>query len=907
MSDNRPEHMVDLKEYRRKRDFRATPEPSGRVARGRRRGLRFVVQKHAARRLHYDFRLELEGVLKSWAVPKGPSLDPSERRLAVHVEDHPLEYGDFEGVISEGQYGGGTVLLWDEGEWIPRGDPVKSYERGRLRFVLKGEKLRGGWSLVRMSSRADEDEEERQNWLLIKSKDAEARPGAGGDVTAARPESVATGRDLDQVAEDRDRTWDSTEGERSGVGLRRDAAGKAPERDGARVESAVDPSALEGARRAPLPSEAVPQLATLVSTAPAGDDWVHELKYDGYRILGRLENGRVRLLTRTGKDWTSRMRPLADALRDLPVRQALLDGEVVVMDARGRTSFQALQNALGRGAAAPLSYVIFDIIHLDGYDLHAVPLEERKRLLAPLLPSSAAVDHEPGGQGRVRYSDHVVGRGPEVYAEACALGTEGIVSKRRRSPYTPKRTRDWVKVKCLQQQEFVVVGYTDPEGSRVGLGALLVGVYDAEGRLGYAGRVGTGFTEQTLRELRGRLEGLERKTPPVAHPPRGGGVRRVRWVRPELVASVAFTGWTDDGRLRHPRFRGMREDIPAGSVRREAPVPAPDSGQEEADQRGWGSASSQRPRRRRGMVEIAGVRLSNPGRVLYPESGITKEELARYYATVADWILPHVTRRLLTLVRCPRGHEGDCFYQKHASPRFPGVIRRHGVQESTKTRTYLSVAGIEGVVYLVQLGTLELHVWGSRVDRIERPDRMVMDLDPDPDLPWGRLVEAAVTLRDQLSQLGLESFVKTTGGKGLHVVVPLIRRHDWDEVKEFARAVAEEIVRGAPDRYTARVSKERRQGKIYVDYLRNARGATAVTAYSTRARAGATVSTPLAWAELEQGVRPDDFTVRSVPRRLEELGRDPWEGLASVRQSLTLAMRERLGLGDRRSRSRARR
>ncbi len=855
---------MGLREYQRKRDFRRTPEPSGRAAAarsGQARGGRFVVQKHDARRLHYDFRLESDGVLKSWAVPKGPSLDPSERRLAVEVEDHPLEYGSFEGAIPEGEYGGGTVLLWDRGRWYPEGDARAGLRSGKLKFRLAGKKLRGGWTLVRMRGR---DQGGKPSWLLIKENDAEARPLDEGDILEERAESVASGLELAEIEAAPRRVWSSN---RAAAGRAAPPARARPRR----VASPVAPPA--GARRGALPRSVEPQLATLVDEVPRGPGWLHELKLDGYRVLAVVRNGRARLFTRRSKDWTDVFPGLAAALAALPVRAAVVDGEATALTADGKSSFQALQQALRGGA--PLTYFAFDLLHLDGHDLRPAPLRERKETLRRLL-ATAGVE--------VRFSDHVAENGEEFYARACQLGAEGVVSKRAEAPYKSGRGRDWLKIKCSQRQEFVIGGFTDPAGSRAGIGALLVGVYE-DSRLRYAGKVGTGFDAATLRELRRRLEPLEVDAPQFADPPRGALARGAHWVRPRLVAEVDFTEWTEDGRLRHPSFQGLRADKPARQVRRE---------------RTAGSRPARKPAKARaaaaGEPEVAGVRLSNPDRVLSPEQGLTKLDLARYYEAMAERILPHVAGRPLMVVRCPRGRDKQCFYQKHAQPGLPEAIRSLDIrEEGGKREPYVYIQDLEGLISLVQMGVLELHTWGARVDDVERPDRLTLDLDPDPELPWGRVVEAALLVRRRLAELGLEAWVKSTGGKGLHVAVPLRRRQSWNEVKEFARALAEGLARDQPERYLSKASKAARRGKVFIDWLRNARGATAVAAYSTRARPGAPVSAPLRWEELATA-KPGEWTVETLPRRLGRQRRDPWQGFLSARQSLSRAARRAMDL-----------
>ncbi len=847
-----------LREYKRKRDFDRTPEPAGMVKRRSARPLEFVIQKHDATNLHYDFRLELGGVLKSWAVPKGPSTRPGVRRLAMETEDHPMEYGDFEGVIPEDQYGGGTVMLWDRGRWIPEGDPEEGHEEGRLRFRLEGEKLRGRWALTRMRPRPGEKE---TSWLLIKAKDEAARRADEPEVTEELPRSVATGRDLEEIAQAGDRAWDAGGGEQG----RR-----------------MDPEAVEGAKRGRL-EVGSPQLATLVGQAPEGDDWIHELKFDGYRVLCRFGGGKVSLITRNGKDWTHRFPGIVEALESLACDAALLDGELVVLDRKGISRFQRLQNVMsGNGRDRPILFV-FDLLHLDGWDVSGAAVEARKGLLRPLVQEL--------GDDRVRFSDHVRGQGRRFHDRACDLGVEGIISKRLGRPYRSGRSKDWLKTKCTLRQEFVVVGYTDPAGSRVGIGALLLGVHDQEGRLVYAGKVGTGFNDRELRALEKRLSPMERKTPPVRNPPRGAQARGVHWVRPELVAEVDFTEWTDDGRIRHPSYQGLREDKnPEDVVREEAQaVQAVDRRGRRGDDQKPGTADSAR---------VAGVRISSPHRVVWPGMGVTKLELAEYYESIADVVLHRLVDRPLTLVRCPSGAGGKCFYQKHANESVPELVPRVDIGEGGGKEPYMYVDGLPALVSLVQLGVLEFHVWGSRRDRLDRPDRLVFDLDPDEDLPFGRIASAAFRLRGLLAELGLESFPKATGGKGLHVVVPVTRRTGFDQAKEFAHAVARLMTTQDPDRFTANMSKKKRRGRIFVDYLRNAWNATAIADYSTRARPGAPVAVPISWDEVNTRARkPPVHTIRDVPDRLAG-SPDPWEGFDSLRQSITARALEGVGLGD---------
>ena len=872
---------MSLQQYWKKRDFKKTPEPRGSAKPSSAR-LQFVIQKHAASRLHYDFRLELDGTLKSWAVPKGPSLDPSQKRLAVQVEDHPLDYADFEGIIPPKQYGAGRVLLWDRGTWSPIGDPRSGYRRGRLKFRLFGQKLQGAWNLVRMGARGEKGKE---TWLLIKEDDEEARRGKDREVTKLT-ESVASGRSLEQIASGRHRVWHSNRVTGfSGPGSR---------------PKPVDLSKVPQARRTSMAGWVPPQLATLVDTMPEGAEWVHELKYDGYRMLCSVRDGRATLFTRNGNDWTAKLRRIAQAGEGLPVAQAWMDGEVVAVEPDGTISFQVLQNAFDVRSEANLVYYLFDLLYLDGYDLRSVPLIERKRLLAALMEAM-------GPSPLIRYSDHMEGKGEVVFAEACRRGMEGLVSKKAAASYLAGRNRNWVKVKCGQRQEFVIGGFTEPSGSRVAFGALLLGLYDHRGRLRFVGRTGTGFSERSLKQLHRRLTALEQTTSPFVNPPTGSEARGVHWVSPELMAEVAFAQWTSDGLLRQASFQGLREDKPPREIVKEQPDEKPQQEGEgrtsRARRRRWAGIRAGRRKKpssgnqpsANGPTVVAGITLSNPDRVLYPEQGLTKIGLARYYEQAADWIMPHLEHRPLTLVRCPEGRAAECFYQKHAKETVPEVVGRVEIPENRKTAVYVTADSPAAVIGLVQMGVLELHTWGARRDLLDRPDRIIMDLDPDPAVPWKSVVEAAPLVRSVLHELELECFLKTTGGKGLHVAVPLQRVHTWDEVKSFAKALAEHLVRLIPDRFVANMSKQKRKGKIYLDFLRNAKGATAIAAYSTRAKPGAPVSVPLAWDELSLDLRSDHFTVANVPDRLKRLRRDPWQDYFTIKQQLTRCMKQTLG------------
>ncbi len=869
---------MGLSEYKRKRHFAETPEPQGN-GHGARNSQRFVVQKHAASRLHYDFRLELDGVLKSWAVPKGPSLDPTVKALAVHVEDHPVEYGSFEGTIPENQYGAGTVMLWDRGTWEPEGDPKTGYRKGKLKFKLHGEKLNGRWTLIRMSGKAGDD---GKNWLLKKLDDTQARTAGKRDLLEEKPESVASGRTMDEIAADADQTWSQ------GAAVKKKPAKKraSPKKRSQSTNGAlISPSSLTGAVRRRQPSRFQPQLATLVRQIPETDDWLHELKFDGYRLMCFFRGGRPHLVTRRGLDWTHRFPTVAQAALGLKVKNAIVDGEVVVLSRNGTTSFQALQNLLQRKRDDDIVWYVFDLPHCEGFDLTQTPLVERKALLKQLLQTAP--------NDVIRYSDHLVGNGAAAFSKACRRGLEGLICKRVDSPYQQRRTDDWVKVKCLSRQEFLIAGWTEPSGSRAGFGALLLGYYDKHRRLVYAGRVGTGFSNSSLRQLKALLHKLEQDQPPFEEPPSGSEAHGVHWVRPQLVAEVEFTQWTNDGRLRHPSFQGLREDKKPEEVVREVPLDQPSEDQDPPNADKSRRRKTQQSKHDTALADSrhpAGVRLTHPDRVLYPEQGLTKQDLANYYVHVADWILPHLIHRPLMVVRCPSGQAGKCFYQKHLAEGLSAPVRGIKVKEESGIKNYMGVDDLPGLVTLVQMSALELHPWGSREDKLDYPDRMILDLDPGPGVAWHEVVSAAGEVHAVLDALGLKSFVRTSGGKGLHVVVPLVRRATWDVVKDLAKAIAEFLARHAPAKFVATSSKVGRKGKIYADYLRNDRGATAIASYSTRALSGAPVATPLRWDELTPQIKPEKFTVRTVPERLASVDADPWEGFFDVRQAATIAM-----------------
>ena len=869
---------MGLELYRKKRNFKTTPEPAGRVARRRVRELSFVIQKHAASHLHYDFRLELNGVLLSWAVPKGPSLDPADKRLAMHVEDHPLEYGAFEGVIPPKQYGSGTVLLWDRGHWTPDGDAEAGYKKGKLKFALHGEKLRGGWVLVKSHGGKYGGD---KSWLLIKERDEYARTGIDAHVVDTEPDSVASGRDMEAIAADPDRVWHSNKSIAENV-----RSGRVKKK---KINLAL--AKVKGARKAPLPAQLQAQLALLVDAPPAGDGYLHEIKFDGYRMLCRVNGGKCTMQSRNGKDWTAAFRSVADAVARLPVTSAWVDGEVIVNDANGRSSFQALQNALSEGSGSPPLYYAFDLPYADGYDLRDVPLAQRKALLRKVVAEGPVV----------RYSDHVEGNGPGFFDEACRLGLEGIISKRADSRYQATRGRDWQKVKCGLRQEFVIGGYTDPQGARSGFGALLLGVYEGKD-LRYCGKVGTGFGDKLLQSLIKELRKRAVDKSPFVNPPTGAEGRRAHWVKPELVGEVSFTEWTRDGTLRHPSFEGLREDKPARDIVREQPAQA-DSAATQKGAAKTPKANSRPASTGRGDAasatghRVAGVAISNGDKVLYPEDGITKRTLARYYEAIGELMLPHVAGRPLTLVRCPNGWDKHCFYQKHAKESVSEFIDRIDIREDGSEQPYMVANSVSALVALLQMGVLEIHPWGSRAPKLSHPDRLVFDFDPDEALGWDRVVDAVKVLRKLLETLGLEGFLKTTGGKGLHVVVPIAPTRDWVQAKAFCKAVAELLVRTFPDRFTSNLKKSTRTGRIFVDYLRNAENATAIAPYSLRAKAHAPVAMPIGWDQLKQDLRFAHFNVNNVPALVRKRRRDPWAALPDVRQELTDAMLRQMGVG----------
>ncbi|AVD82858.1 DNA ligase D [Pseudomonas sp. SWI6] len=817
-----------LQEYQRKRDFNATPEPAGKRARARpAHGLQYCIQKHDASHLHYDFRLELDGTLKSWAIPKGPSLDPKVRRLAVHVEDHPLDYANFEGHIPEGHYGAGDVIVWDRGIWEPEGDPREAYAKGKLRFALQGEKLSGVWNLFRTHLAG-----KKEQWMLVKSHDDQARSEADYSIVEALPDSVLSDRTL----------------------LPRRPTNARP----AKPRRKAKPSAL--------PDKLQPQLATLVDSPPSGD-WHYEVKFDGYRILARIDADDVRLFTRNGHDWSAKLSRQVEALKALGLDSAWLDGEMVVVDENGGTDFQALQNAFDTEHDDNITYYLFDLLYLSGKDLRELPVQDRRATLAKLL--------EHNTSDTLKFSEDFNQPVDSLLASACRLGLEGLIGKRADSVYMNRRSSDWIKLKCKQRQEFVIVGYTDPKGSRHGFGALLLALHDKDsGQLRYAGKVGTGFSAATLASIRDRLKPLQTATPPLPKPPTGADARGVHWLKPRLLAEVAYAQMTRSGIVRHSVFHGLRDDKPATAIDLERAVPAK-------------TATTAQPN------GLGKLRLTHPERVIDPTSGTTKRQIAQYYAQVADWLLPQLKDRPVALVRAPDGLDGELFFQKNAGQLHIPHVVSYSKAEAGQAAMVLNRA--DSLLGAVQMNMLELHTWNATDKDFDRPDRFVLDLDPDPALPWKAMLEATQLTLTLLDELGLKTFLKTSGGKGMHLVVPLTRRAGWEHVKEFSHAIVEHMANLFPDRLSAVSGPKNRVGKIFIDYLRNGKGATTVAAYSLRAREGLPVSVPIWREELTQLKGANQWNIGNLHERLAQVD-DPWAEMSKTRQSITARMRKQLGL-----------
>jgi bifunctional non-homologous end joining protein LigD len=881
--------------YRKKRKFGVTPEPRGRKARGK--GNRYVIQKHAATRLHYDLRLELDGVMKSWAVTRGPSLVPGEKRLAVETEDHPIEYNAFEGTIPKGEYGGGTVMIWDRGTWTPEEDPHRGLKKGHLDFSLQGEKLRGHWHLVRMRGRPGE---KRNNWLLIKANDEGARTARDANILEEMPDSVISGRSIEEIAagKGKKRVWhsnksvaDNVKGGATRGGVR--AAKRAGRKKKDSRNSNKNKSASHGAA---LPDFVPPSLATLHDTVPDGSGWLHEIKFDGYRTQARLDRGKVKLLTRKGLDWVARFPNIAEDVARLEADTALIDGEIVVENDRGVSDFSMLQAALSNGERDRFVYYVFDLLHLDGEDLSRRPLVERKAALKQLLD-------ETGDTGSIRYSEHFTESGSVVWQQACQMNLEGIVSKRADAPYRSGRSDSFMKIKCATAQELVVGGFVPSTVTPTAIGALVAGYY-RDGKLIYAGRVGTGYTRAAAKDLWKRLHPLEIAKPPFDEiPPVEARSRDVHWVEPKTVIEAHFRGWTGDGMVRQAAFKGVRDDKPAKEVFRERPVEEESSQKEtqraaarsstsvvkksrnaaKATSPSKGRANKGKGVERDSSPNEGGVRFTHPDRVYWPDVGVTKQDLADYYTAVWDWMAPQVVNYPLSLLRCPDGAKGQCFFQKHASAGLNDQMLKSVID--SKRRQVIAVKDLDGLLSLVQAGVLEVHVRGSMIDRLDLCHRIVFDIDPGPDIGWTDIVRAAREVRERLQAIDLESFVKLSGGKGVHVVLP-VTPVDWETVKAFVQAFAQAMAADDPERYVAKMTKSLRKAKIFVDYLRNSLEQTAVAAYSTRARDGAPVSAPVTWDELGRVKSANQYTLRNIGKRIGSLRRDPWADIGRVKQKL---------------------
>ncbi|SEJ09568.1 DNA ligase D [Pseudomonas sp. NFACC07-1] len=860
-----------LDDYNRMRDFAATPEPAAKRSRKSAKtahALQFCIQKHDASRLHYDFRLELDGALKSWAVPKGPSLDPKAKRLAVHVEDHPLDYATFEGNIPEGHYGAGDVIVWDRGVWIPQGDPHEAYEKGRLKFELQGEKLSGLWNLVRTHMPGKQEQ-----WFLIKHQDQAARPESEYDVVQAEPDSVLSDRTL--------------------VPKRRGKAAakavKQPEKT-AQPKSPKRPSktSLSGAVAGPLPDTLKPELATLVESAPDGE-WLYEIKFDGYRVMARIENGGVRLLTRNGHDWTHKLPRQAEALAALGLESAWLDGEMVVANDQGVPDFQALQNAFEAGSSGKIAYYLFDMPYLNGMDLRKVPVQERRAALAAVL--------EPNESPLLRFSDAFEETPEALLNSACQMQMEGLIGKRVGSTYVSRRSNDWIKLKCKNRQEFVVVGFSEPKGARSAFGALLLGLHDADsGQLRYAGKVGTGFNETTLKSIYQQLLPLETKKAAVVNPPTGYEAKGVHWLEPKLLAEVAFAEMTKEGSVRHAVFHGLRDDKPAKDITQELAKPVKKNATaKKTKAKDEPGATPARTKSKAKASALDGkVRITHPERVIDASSGTTKLQLAEYYASVAEFILPELEDRPVALVRAPDGIAGELFFQKNPERlAIPGIT---SLDKELTGQPVMIINNAEALIGAVQMSTVELHTWNATSVDLDKPDRFVLDLDPDPALPWKSMVEATQLTLSVLDELGLKAFLKTSGGKGIHVVVPLTRKLGWDEVKGFSHAIVSHMAKLLPDRFSAVSGPKNRVGRIFIDYLRNGLGATTICAYAARTREGLPVSVPIFREEVAELKGANLWNVHNVHERLAEVGHEPWAGLKRTRQSITVEMRRRIGM-----------
>jgi bifunctional non-homologous end joining protein LigD len=835
-----------LKLYNEKRDFSKTREPKGVLPKKKGKKLKFVVQEHHATRLHFDLRLELEGVLKSWAVPKGPSLDPSVKRLAMQTEDHPLGYEKFHGVIPEGEYGAGEMFIYDQGTWEPESeDPIAAIEKGDLKFKLHGKKLKGSFVLVRTHWR----DESGKSWLLIKHKD----------------EFVQEGDEVAPIAS---------------YGSRREApkeifkkAAKKAKKIAKKVSKGFDPKKkVKILGRDRWPDFIAPQLPRLVDEPPQGKKWIHEMKFDGYRIQVHLKNGKARLYTRRGLDWSESFPHLLSSFENLAVESAIIDGEIVALDEKGRTNFQRLQNSFKSHHDTSLMYYAFDLLYLNGKDLRDLPLKERKAMLAEeleLAPES------------IKLSESFETDADEFYRVSCEHELEGIISKVADAPYHSGRNDLWVKTKCSTRQEFVIGGWTDPQGGRTGLGALLVGIYEND-ELRYAGKVGTGFNTESLREIRDTLRPLEKDESPFdINSPRGKGIH---WVEPSKVCEINFANWTNDKILRTPVFMGMREDKSPKEIGMEKPKSIKSVGKKTKEKV---AAKKRSPTKKKGR--LSEVReISSPEKILFKKEGKTKQDVANFYREIANHMLPYMEDRPLSLVRCPNGSDKPCFFQKHFVDFVPESFHTFPVEEGDGFGTYSSIDSVAGLMDLVQMNAFEIHAWNCHKDTYMYPDQIVMDFDPGPDVPWSKVVDAAFEVKEMLEDLNLKSFVKFTGGKGLHVHIPVAPLYDWDQIKSFAQTLALQMVSNNPKLYVANMAKSQRNGKIFVDYLRNGYGATAVVPYSLRAKPTSAIAMPVEWSQLRKIKSPQEFTMDKALKWLKARKKDPWAGMLKLKQKISI-------------------
>lgn len=814
---------MKLEAYKQKRDFTKTQEPIGKASEKKPKdALSFVVQHHIARRDHFDFRLEWNGVLLSWAVPKGPSYNPKDRRLAIHVEDHPLEYKDFEGTIPKGQYGGGTVMLWDEGYWKPQFDAQKGLDQGGLKFELFGSRLKGKWALIRLK-----DQDNGKNWILLKEKDEYS---STEDKISAFTTSIRTGRTMRQI------------------------------------ELGIEKNNFHN----PI-SQVNVQLAKLVDKAPPGDDWLYELKYDGYRIVAFVETDKARLVTRGNKDFTKYFEPIAQSLVEWAAGRAMvLDGEVVIIDSQGRTDFQALQSYMKDPKVKNLTYIIFDLLALDSADLREHPLIQRKEMLSDLLKDAPQ---------NLYYSKHVLGNGKQNLEAACKLNMEGIIGKKINSKYSGMRNGDWIKLKCAQSQEFVIGGYTKTDKKIRGISSTLLGYYEGENLI-YCGRAGTGFTQKTQLELEQKFESIKQQDPPFLNAPKPKTNEKIIWLKPKYIAQVNFTEWTQDNLLRQASFKGLRMDKDPKEVVKESPRDNQNAQKETQDQ---AISRELKPIKKGANVILGGIKITHPDKVIYQDLDIKKIDVAMYYAQVAERMLPFIQNRILSVIRCPKGVEEQCFFKKHRQTQSKGIQTITVKNSEGKDQEYFYIQNTLGLISEAQMGTIEFHIWGSRIENIEMPDLMVFDLDPDEDMDIEQVRQGAKDLKNLLDKLNLVSYLKTSGGKGYHVVLPFRPTVDWDTFNDFAKRVAQALKSAYPDKYTDNIRKANRKGRIFIDWVRNGKGATSIAPYSLRARAGASVSMPIAWDELDT-IAPNDINMSQALSRIKSP--DPWIDFFKTEQEL---------------------